>query len=748
MSSAAASPLLLRRSASTVSPTDAPRAAPRATPLNRSLFEKAFDAQVFGVPEGPSAHGPSHQRDRARHALRDTHTHMKKLDFHIHTMPTVWDAHFDFDFDTLKRYVTEAALDGIAITNHNVFDRAQFDKIRNALDIPVFAGVEVTLDCGHLLVIAGPENIEAFDSEVSTLGTHVSEESDSISLDGFLSLFKGIDDYLVIPHYGKGPAVSPEALERLGNRVCCGEVTSPKKFVAAQKNGELSPVLFSDCRISASLHPLPVRQTFVDCGEITLPALKVCLRDKAKVALSATRGLFQVLENGQLLSTGLNVVLGGRSSGKSHLLDDIADSHEGVHYIRQFQLLERDETQSAREFTDNLGREEGRVAEDFLASFKEVVHDVMDIDLVANEKAVGEYIGTLCEFASESHRQDIFSKTPLFNASEFSIGDSSQLRKLIEAVRQLIDSSTYRQLIDEHVDIAALKRLAIALITRYRDEELARAKREFVNTLVREVKRQLQTVTGAPVIEDVDLYNIMLEREKVTRFRDLVKHVCSPAAIHEDEFQKYRVVARKGPFESVAEVKKRSGTKASFQAAFLKYDEPYEYLQALKQISEVSKADICKLFAKVSYEILNQHGLKVSGGERSEFNLLQRIKDAQKFDLLLIDEPESSFDNLFLRTGVNKLIKDIAETMPVVVVTHNSTVGASIEPNYLVFTQKRVVKGVPEFKVYSGYATDPTLKTVDGETIATRDLLLDSLEAGEDAYIRRKERYEALKDRR
>lgn len=36
----------------------------------------------------------------------------------------------------------------------------------------------------------------------------------------------------------------------------------------------------------------------------------------------------------------------------------------------------------------------------------------------------------------------------------------------------------------------------------------------------------------------------------------------------------------------------------------------------------------------------------ISGGESAEFNLLQTIEDARNYDMLLIDEPESSFDNI------------------------------------------------------------------------------------------------------
>src|SRR5690554_6502785 len=93
---------------------------------------------------------------------------------------------------------------------------------------------------------------------------------------------------------------------------------------------------------------------------------------------------------------------------------------------------------------------------------------------------------------------------------------------------------------------------------------------------------------------------------------------------------------------------------------------------------EIPDSALYRFFVKIEYEILNKDGYPVSGGERSEYRLLQEISDAQSYDLLLIDEPESSFDNVFLNDNVNQLIRDIARTMPVIVVTHNNTVGASI----------------------------------------------------------------------
>lgn len=84
--------------------------------------------------------------------------------------------------------------------------------------------------------------------------------------------------------------------------------------------------------------------------------------------------------------------------------------------------------------------------------------------------------------------------------------------------------------------------------------------------------------------------------------------------------------------------------------------------------------------------------------------------------------------------------------MPVVVVTHNNTVGASVGADYLLYTKKEFEEGRVVYRVYSGYPTDTRLNSVDGKTINTHEITMDSLEAGVDVYETRKQGYEAIKD--
>ena len=252
--------------------------------------------------------------------------------------------------------------------------------------------------------------------------------------------------------------------------------------------------------------------------------------------------------------------------------------------------------------------------------------------------------------------------------------------------------------------------------------------------------------TSATQVNDVDIYEYCLDKKRVERFRDIVNILKQEAVIFEESLQGFKIEASKAPYAGAGEIKLASGVRTAFSDAYIEYSDPYKYLRCLLNNENLARASLYKLFTKISYRILNEDGFEISGGERSEFRLLQEISDAQNFDILLIDEPESSFDNLFLKSDVNQILKSISETMPVVVVTHNSTVGASVGADYLLYTQKEIEGGRVVYRVYSGYPTDKVLSSVDGKTIKTHEIMMDSLEAGTTAYESRRTGYEAIKD--
>ena len=532
---------------------------------------------------------------------------------------------------------------------------------------------------------------------------------------------------------------------KLSSNIYAGEVTSTRKFKACSQDGsKLTPVIFSDVRIVNGIKSFPTRQTFIDLAEVTLRGIKSCFTDKTKVCLSSADGnkYFQVTDDGLFLSTGLNVMLGERSTGKTHTLERITQSFENVKYIKQFALLQNDE----EKFKSLLSTRHSTVNEQFLKELKEVVSDIVNVDLKGNRIDVEKYLSTLIKFASESEKLDSYSKAKLFSETLFPEVDLKSLEKLIDATELLIENTEYQDVINIHLSAVSLRNLAIDLIAKHIELNEINLKKRWLNDLITKTKDELKSKTATTPPAEIDFYRIVLENEKVKKFNQVVTAIQSEREIDRKEIRGFKVVARTKKYSGAQQMKTKSGKQIAFAIPFSKYANPYSFLNSLKEIG-LEETDYHKYFVDIEYRTLNKHGFNVSGGERSEFNLLHEIGDALQYDLLLIDEPESSFDNLFLKNDVNELLKEISKEIPVVIVTHNSTVGASIRPDFIVYTKKKIDGDQVKYQLFYGYPSDKQLKSIDGEAIDNYDILLSCLEAGHEAYDdRRTTSYEILKN--
>ncbi|MFW2588531.1 PHP domain-containing protein [Sagittula sp. SSi028] len=677
---------------------------------------------------------------------------MKKIDLHIHTKSSIQDRDFSFSMEVLQKYVSEADLSCIAITNHNLFDKDQFIEIKTALEVLVLPGIEVDVEKCHMLVLADGRDLDDFSQRCEEVERRWRANGVPLRHADFEEVFGDLRKYILIPHYLKEPKISAEALEKFEGHIHCGEVTSPKKFITCHNDPEmLTPVFFSDCRVSDALTVLPTKHTFVDCEDLSFGSLRHVLKDKRKVSISKEGGIghFQIFPDGQKISTGLNVILGDRSSGKSHTLEKICDwfGAENTRYIRQFDLVARNEAEDEKNFKDFLSEKTSLFARDYLADLQDAVTHMLDIDLQADMLAIDQYISSLLSYARETSRHDAFSKAKMYNEEPFLRKDLKGLQGLISSTKQLVSNVEYRDVIEKHLDLGALKALYVELMRVYCTHQELNDKKDWVNTAVHDIKEKLQRKSSAPSVADVDLLKIAKNARAVERFETLVTAARKPKTALRKRKGSFEIVAQVGPFKGSGELKSISRSNRGFSAAFEKYDKPYEYLQELRKIgAPVEASDFSKYLTKVEYKILNRDGMEASGGERSEFFLLDRIEGASSADVLLIDEPESSFDNHFLKAEVNEIIKEISRKMPVVVVTHNNTVGASIRPDFILYTKKEVSNSEIKWRIFSGSPTSKRLMSVDGLEIPTREVLLGNLEAGVKAYEERSAAYEDLKD--
>lgn len=679
---------------------------------------------------------------------------MKRCDLHIHTVPSVSDRLFTYDKDVLLDYVTKTELDVIAITNHNLFDYTQFQEIKNALtQIVILPGIEVDLEGGHILVITNNDDGTLFDfnakcEEVKNL---IKTKDDDISYDTFIRIFGDLSKYLLIPHYEKDPRLHKDIIKKLGRNIIAGEVSSVKKFIYMEREeGELTPVYFSDFRIEkgVSADKYPVSHTFFDVDQVNVNTLKLCLMDKTKVSLTSQKGikLFQIFPNGQMLSTGLNIMFGKRSTGKTHTLNAIANRFEGkAKYIKQFELLNTSRNDSDQ-FESDLKIRQENSTEDYLREFGIIVTDMLKTcSAEEDEIKLQKFLDAVMSSAHQSNVNDVFSKSQLFNESDFKEQNYDEIKRLIKAVLTLLESQLYKSLVNKYLPETSLKLLLKELIEQCRKDYITNQYFKEVNNMIKMVKESLQLKSAAPRIPNIDLYQYFINKKKREVFAQVAIAIKKIRTISTEKAGHFTISVSSRPFVNASDLKTVGLRQISLTNAFAKYGDPIQYLNELKAAG-VDSDRIYKLFAAIDYKILNSSGLPVSGGERSEFNFLQKIKDAILCDILIIDEPESSFDNLFLKNAVNKFIKEMAENMPVIISTHNNTIGGSIKPDYILYTEKKIQANEPHFNIYSGYPTAKYLKDVNGNAIENYQITMNSLEAGEQAYSERKDIYETLKN--
>ena len=390
---------------------------------------------------------------------------MKKIDLHIHTVSSDLDAAFDFSLDRLLSYIFEARLDCIAITNHNLFRKKQFNEITEAVDIPCYAGIEIDIENAQILLYSDGIDVDDFETRCEKVESHFEKHSRALTFDELKEIFGDLSNYLIIPHYDKKPSIRTETLEKFGGTITAGEVSSPKKFVYCIKDDDkLVPVYFSDCRISEQLHKTPTRQTFIDCGQVTSGALRNCLADKTKVALSPEDGnsLFQAFDDGQMLSTGLNVVLGERSSGKSHTLRRLVAAFDHVKFIEQFSIVSRNDEEDKRKFNEHLSRGNSLHSRDYLTSLNGVVDDMLDVDILVDERKVDEYLETLFKFANDVDKRDSFSSAVLFQEQLFDELEQKGLDDLISSTKNLIRNEEFSDVMNDICGATNLSRCTLS----------------------------------------------------------------------------------------------------------------------------------------------------------------------------------------------------------------------------------------------------------------------------------------------
>lgn len=664
---------------------------------------------------------------------------MKAIDLHIHTIKTIFDADFSFDIKKLEEYVNSEKISCIAITNHNLFDKSNYELISNTIDISVLPGIEVSLEKGHMLVIGNINDTDILVEQSNKMRQFILDEQSYLTYEQFLSIFDNYKDYLLIPHYIKDPPVPIDVINKFGNDIIVGEVSSAKKWFSLMKQRDkLIPVLFSDLRIKSELKNFPGTHLYIACDDFTIGGLKNSFKDKTKLSLSnnSNNEEFQITSDGTTASLGLNVLIGKRSTGKTYLLDKLNKSFgiDSVKYIEQFSII-KDAEEGA--FKKKLELDNSEYSENYLKELKDIVDLAFKVDFKNQNMLLESYLESLLDFASKQDKMDIFSKCTLFNATYFEISEDEELQNNIKAIDTLLSSSNYEKIIFKYLDRNNLKELLKELIIIAKKKALNNSNYKYVNDILKIIKTELEENSALNQIKDFNVIKYATYKQFIKKFDYYVEKIKIEKEISKNDFYKFKVRATRKPYTSVQKIKSKIKNCPKISDEFQYYNSPYIYINALLK-ADVPKNQIYKAIVDVEYIALNSNDSEISGGERAEYLLYNQIKSGENYDLILIDEPESSFDNIYLNENIRTLINNLSKKTTTFIVTHNHILGVMLNADKILYTCIEDGK----YKIYTGKMSSKKFKCADGGEKNTTDIIMETMEAGKDSYYERRQIYE------
>ncbi len=666
---------------------------------------------------------------------------MKKIDLHIHTKPASYEKQFEFDIDVLKEHIKANSLDIIAITNHNFFDLENYNFIKDNLSIKVYAGVEIDIEKGHLLMIVDDDLIYDLNQACADLKQLIQTEKDYITFEQFVAIFPFYKSTINIPHIEKGPCIQATTLKKFEQYIFCGEVGSAKKFeIALKDNTKLPPVYFSDLRMGVD-YVNNYRFTYLDVESDEYSVIKSNLGDKDKLYLNYIKAktLYEINDDGDLASTGLNVIMGKRSSGKTTLLDRIAASNLNCKYIRQFELTGNSEKEKFQQISNVFLNEEKKK---FLSPLKTIVEKIITIEDNSLDM-IGDYLASLKDYASNQALNDEFSKSKMFTEVFYYSNDSSKTKEVIKALDTVISYDDNSEIMKKYVVIDNLKKLLKDLLEVRKKEYLEYRLKKETDDITKFVQEKLKQQSSMKPIKQCNLSNLYANKKLIESFNGLANYMKTDGVICGSDVFGYKLELRKSKYNSVTELKKGMGVSGSLSNEFTLYksNDLFGFVKKAND-NHFTTDQILNGLMQINVTVLNSGGNELSGGERAEFNLLKELKDSDTFDVLLLDEPEASFDNPFIKESVAGIIKNLSSKTTVFITTHNNTLGMLMKPDRIIYTYYE--NGV--FDLFSGEFGEKVLKNGENNELIAYDQIINVMEAGQDAYERRRQIYETIKD--
>jgi hypothetical protein len=653
--------------------------------------------------------------------------------------------------------VNEASLDAIAITNHDLFDKDNYDmvkedllKARDGNPVTVFPGMELALEKFHVNIVFPESMVDELTDFSSWLQEKHVDQNSSITIDELFANLKNWNQGIYIFELGKSKGID-EIPTDLQGVTAVGGVRNQFQFqIIKNQEDSLTPVLFSDAHATENdsnhdrndIDKLKSKSTYIQIDNCSFLEIKNCITDKSKVSLTRDN-LQDVVEiDGHNLSTGLNLVVGKRGTGKTHFLEQIKKQFdkEEIYEIAQF------ETAKADSYIEKQRKEQGNKAfenwkEKYNRHFLSISNYLNSIDECYDEE-VERYIDSVKEYASDLDRKGKLQQFNLFKEAPFELQTTEYIEDGLTSLLKLINNERIWSLFENSQSkrsffINTYNELREKLIEKNKEKSI----RENVNLILRDSKEFLTSQTGIRNVHDIEISKVIKKKQIEKSISSFLERVITTTELKREKIHGYQIIVNLLPFQNANQFRTDFATQESAQEDLIKPYLSKNYITFLKNLKNkrfFNSANLAEYFLHKEVKLLDADGTPASGGQAVGFALMLRLNEARQKNVILIDEPESSLDNAYIQTELNSALKELAKHRMVFVVTHNSTLGTLLEPDYLVVTTKNEQN---EYTILSGEFSSNKISDSKLNSESSFEKFVEAMEAGIDTYHKKGEIY-------
>lgn len=703
-----------------------------------------------------------------------------KIDIHTHTRKCKsGDAQTrEISPDKFCDVILSTEVGVIAITNHNVFDLAQFQGIqaRIGTDAQVWPGVELDVyddhGKGHLLVITSPGLATQFSAAVDALTKDHTPDSFKVTIPDVLATFDAMEPLYVAHYKQKRPSVSDDMLAVLeaGARSKWSILKEVSNAISAGihiSHGRPS-IYGSDVhdwgKYVESARDLPDLRLPIDSFEHFCLLLK---KDPTTINTVMDRKTSEDLtlvpfEDGKKLTikvfNDINIIFGPKGTGKSCILHAIAK-----HYTKNGIDAKVYESASGRlnDIFDVKGKGLSINLNTYGISYCQdeiqVVRTAVEVDVTSVTKFKAFFESTV----SNKNAKLILLKdidTQEEGDAERNFSKYHDTASKIKAFSDLVEEDTLvkKELTD--AEFIELQRILGLLLDRLNSKEWSGfvdwKELSLLNSAIKTFRIEVQRKTGSPAKPTTTGFrDYAMNRIKIAAsIRAIDKNI--EFAISNEEEIVGDLGSGKGELKFVTQFRFQDGNVTDGEMSSLKNvkkgvqkkfvnalrnvgkhvfeDDLFHYVSefnATEDVDEVKTVHELLLFKR--YFTLDGLPYTPSSGEASMV-MLQKELGTDK-DVYILDEPEKSLGNEYINDVIVPLIKEQAKSgRKVFISTHDANIAVRTLPYCSIYR----THGPEGYSTFVGNPfTNNLVNVANAEELRDWKLVsMRTLEGGKDAF--------------